>query len=130
MKSPIQIKPLAQEKIEDFLLYLNDHISDNGRDDTPLFLPISRDDLSLPEGIVDSFRKGQATSMDKLGWRRVFIAKNENHDIVGHIDLKSHNQAYTHHRAVMGMGVHREFRKMGLGSDAHRINSRLGQKRN
>ncbi len=50
-----------------------------------------------------------------MGWRRVLVAFNEMNDIVGHIDLKSHNQNYMNHRAILGMGVHRNFRKEGLG---------------
>ena len=116
MRNNLKIKPLSAEIIDDFFFYLNDHISDNGKANSPLFLPISRNDLSLPKSIVDSFRNGQSISIDQLGWRRVFIAVNEKNDIVGHIDLKSYNQNYTNHRAIMGMGVHRDCRKMGLGS--------------
>lgn len=115
MNSAINIYPLPAKRIDDFLLYLHDHISDNGAGHTPLFLPISRQDLRIPTGIKDSFINGMSMSLDKLGWRRVWIAMNAHRDIIGHIDLKSHNQAYTHHRAVMGMGVHRAYRKMGLG---------------
>ncbi len=115
MSNDIEIKPLTAKKIDDFFYYLNDHISDNGKDNSPLFLPISRNDLRIPEELIDSFRDGQSVSIDKLGWRRVFIAINEKNDIIGHIDLKSHSQNYTSHRAVMGMGVHRDYRKMGLG---------------
>ncbi len=116
MNHDIKIQPLIGERINDFLVYLNDHISDNGKENTPLFLPISREDLSLPPGLADSFRDGQSVSIDKLGWRRVFIAINEKNDIIGHIDLKSHHQNYTSHRAIMGMGVDRTYRKVGLGS--------------
>lgn len=116
MARDIKIKPLASERIDEFLAYLNDHISDNGEENTPLFLPISRDDLSLPIAVADSFRKGQSLSLNELGWRRAFIAVNEKDEIIGHIDLKSLNQNYTGHRALMGMGVDRDYRKEGLGS--------------
>lgn len=109
------IKPLTSEETDQFLTYLNDHISDNGKNGTPLFLPISRSDLKLPASIADSFRQGQSISIDQPGWRRVFIALNEKEEIIGHADLKSHNQSYTGHRAVLGMGVDRNYRQMGLG---------------
>ena len=115
MNNDIRIKPLADENGNDFFIYLNDHISDNGKNSTPLFLPISREDLELPKTIIDSFRNGQSTPVNELGWRRVLIAVNKKDEIVGHIDLKSPHQSYTHHRAVMGMGVHRDYRKKGLG---------------
>ncbi|GAB5554844.1 MAG: GNAT family N-acetyltransferase [Saprospiraceae bacterium] len=112
----MNVKPLIAERIDDFITYLNDHISDNGKKNTPLFLPISRENLSLTMGMIDSFRDGQSVSINKLGWRRVFIAVNKKNEIIGHIDIKSHNQNYTNHRALMGMGVHRAHRKKGLGS--------------
>lgn len=115
MKSEIEIKPLAEERIDDFFCYLTDHISDNGKDNSPLFQPISINNLSIPKGLVDSFKDGQSISMDKSGWRRAFIAVNKMNDIIGHIDLKSHSQTYTHHRALLGMGVHRDYRQLGLG---------------
>lgn len=112
----MKIKPLKIERIDDFFVYLNDHISDNGKKNTPLFLPISREDLSIPMELIDSFRDGLSISINKLGWRRVLVAVNKKNEIIGHIDLKSYNQKYTNHRAIMGMGVHREHRKEGLGS--------------
>ena len=116
MNLEIEIKPLLADQIDDFFDYLNDHILDNGKNNTPLFLPISREHLNLPPTLIDNFKDGQSISINKLGWRRVFIAINKQNEIVGHIDLKSHNQNYTYHRAIMGMGVHREYRKKGLGS--------------
>ncbi len=115
MKSEIVIDLLTAERFDDFLFYLNDHISDNGKDNSPLFLPISRKDLSLSKEVKDSFRSGLSISIDNLGWRRVLIAVNKNGEIIGHIDLKSHNQNYTKHRAILGMGVQQDHRKVGVG---------------
>lgn len=107
VKSEIKIEPLIAERIDDFFVYLNDHISDNGKNNASLFLPISKDDLNIPMELIGNFRDGHSISINKLGWRRVLIALNKKDKIIGHIDLKSHNQKYTNHRAVMGMGVHR-----------------------
>lgn len=115
MKSEIEIKPLPSEEFDDFFLYLNDHISDNGRDGTALFIPISQEHLSVSEELKTSFKNGQTIAVGESGWRRLFVARNKAGDILGHIDLKSHNQNYTEHRAVLGMGVHRDYRKIGLG---------------
>ncbi len=116
MRNDFNIGPLSDHRIKEFFDYLNDHISDNGKDDTPMFLPISRQDLKLPKEIEKSFKEGQDISMDGKGWRRIFIASNNEGKIIGHIDLKSQNQNYTNHRAMLGMGVHRAYRKQGLGS--------------
>ena len=115
MTSDVHIKPLMISDIEQFFLYLDDHISDNGRDDSPLFLPISRNDLSLSKALITKFKKGLKTSIGELGWRRGLLAMNTEDQIVGHIDLRSDVQKYTAHRAILGMGVHRDYRKMGIG---------------
>ncbi|MEM7087145.1 MAG: GNAT family N-acetyltransferase [Bacteroidota bacterium] len=116
MRIDVTVESLTQERVGAFFSYLNDHISDNGKDNAPLFLPISKNDLTLPKSVGDSFRNGQSISLGQLGWRRVFIAIDEKNHIIGHIDLRSHTENYTSHRALMGMGVHRDYRKMGLGS--------------
>ncbi len=109
------IRLLEIERMDEFLTYLSDHISDNGKDNTDLFLPISRSELNISKDLVNSFKNGQSIRIGELYWRRVFIAENKNNKIVGHIDLKSLNQKYTKHRAMMGMGVHRDYRSEGLG---------------
>lgn len=116
MKYEIEIKQLLADEIEEFFIYLKDHIADNGKANTPLFLPISRNESGMPKGMKDSFKNGLSNSMDRVGWRRILIAKNKGKEIVGHIDLRSYDQNYSHHRAVLGMGVHRDYRKMGVGS--------------
>ena len=116
MKKEMVIKPLIAERIDNFFVYLNDHISDNGKNNAPLFLPISRDNLNIPMELTTSFSNGLSTSIGTHGWRRVLIAVNNKDEIIGHIDLKSHNQNNTQHRAVMGMGVDRDNRKKGLGN--------------
>ncbi|MFC4635319.1 GNAT family N-acetyltransferase [Dokdonia ponticola] len=51
----------------------------------------------------------------KIGWRRVLIAVNNKNQILGHIDVKSYDQKHTSHRAILGMGVHRDHRRQGVG---------------
>ncbi|MEL6676452.1 MAG: GNAT family N-acetyltransferase [Bacteroidota bacterium] len=116
MNQAINIIPLNADNMAQFLVYLQDHISDNGQGSTPLFLPISRWNLRLPEHLADSFQKGLDLDTHTTGWRRGFMAIDQKGEIAGHIDLRSHPQAHTLHRALLGMGVHRDFRKKGLGS--------------
>jgi ribosomal protein S18 acetylase RimI-like enzyme len=37
--------------------------------------------------------------------------------IVGHVDLRSHPEKLTEHRCLLGMGVHRQHRRRGIGED-------------
>ncbi len=111
-----KVIPLHEEKYNEFFIYLKDHISDNGKNNTLKFLPLSIENSNITKEIVDSFKVGQKIPVGKIGWRRVLIAVNNSKEIIGHIDLKSYNQKHTNHRAIMGMGVHRDYRRQGVGS--------------
>lgn len=111
----MQINPLSLDQLPVFLEYLQDHISDNGKDGAPRFLPIPRSPKKLPDSLQTSLRTGHATPAGSLGWRRVLVATDEHGRFMGHIDLASLNKENTSHRAMLGMGVHRDHRKKGLG---------------
>ncbi len=110
-----QIHLLAHDELEDFFTYLNDHLADNGSADTPLFQPLARNDSWIPDEMVASFRAGMLVPVGEPGWRRVWVALAADGAIVGHIDLRAHPKRYANHRALLGMGVHRDCRKGGLG---------------
>ena len=111
----MQIKPLSIDQLHSFLAYLQDHISDNGKDGAPRFLPIPRSPKNLPDSLLKSLKTGHAKLIGTLGWRRVLVATDEQDRFMGHIDLASLNKENTSHRAMLGMGVHRDHRKKGLG---------------
>ncbi|RST49422.1 N-acetyltransferase [Variovorax sp. MHTC-1] len=35
--------------------------------------------------------------------------------MIGHVDLRAHPTPYMVHRCLLGMGVHREWRRSGIG---------------
>lgn len=111
------IIPLNEGRYNKFFIYLKDHISDNGKNNTLKFLPLSIENNNIPKEIVDSIKVGQNIPVGKIGWRRVLIALNNSKEIIGHIDLKSYNQKHTNHIAIMGMGVHRDYRRQGVGGN-------------
>jgi len=111
----IQIVPLQAEGVLLFLAYLNDHLSDNGREQTPLFQPLSPSDSKVSDAMQLSFATGLTLEIDEVGWRRVWVARNELGNIVGHIDLRAHRERHTSHRALLGMGVDRNHRRQGIG---------------
>jgi ribosomal protein S18 acetylase RimI-like enzyme len=53
--------------------------------------------------------------VSQAGWRRFWVARNANGQIVGHIDLRAHAESFAEHRCLLGMGVDRGHRKIGLG---------------
>lgn len=113
--SSIQVNRLPIEDIPLFMIYLEDHLSDNGTSQTPLFQPLSREDSKVSAQMKQSFASGLSLPSDQSGWRRVWVARNELGAIVGHIDLRAHREKNTLHRALLGMGVDRDHRRMGIG---------------
>ena len=109
------IEQLTPGDFDLFLAYLNDHLSDNGRDGTGYFQPLSRDDSRFPADKADAFRTGMGVDFGAPGWRRVWVARDADGRIGGHIDLRAHAERYAAHRCLLGMGVDRGQRKAGLG---------------
>lgn len=111
----MNIQLATLEDLDKFFIYINDHLTDNGKDGHSLFQPLSRSESRVNDALETRFREGIQKPIDKLGWRRLWIALDDESRIVGHIDIRSHMEANTSHRALLGMGVDRSFRKQGLG---------------
>lgn len=109
------IELLTPDDFDVFLLYLNDHLSDNGRDGTGYFQPLSREDSRFPADKEDAFKTGMRIEVGAPGWRRVWVARDAEGRIAGHIDLRAHAERYAAHRCLLGMGVDRGQRQAGLG---------------
>ena len=45
-----------------------------------------------------------------------YVARVSNRRIVGRIDLRSHPVRFAEHRCLLGLGVHRNHRRLGLGA--------------
>jgi ribosomal protein S18 acetylase RimI-like enzyme len=112
----ISIEPLDPAGFDAFLAYLNDHLSDNGRGDTAYFQPQPRDASRFPADKAEALKTGMRTEVGEMGWRRVWVARGSEGTIIGHIDLRAHAERYAAHRCMLGMGVDRDHRKLGLGS--------------
>jgi len=111
----LTIRPLQSEELAAFLHYLNDHLRDNGRDGAPLFQPMSRSSPGFPPDKAAAFSSGLRAPLGQRGWRRVWVALKEG-EIMGHIDLRARPELAAAHRCLLGMGVHRDARRSGLGS--------------
>jgi len=112
----IQIESLNESGCDEFFLYLNDHRSDNGTEDVGYFMPLSKSESRFPSDKEQSFRVGLGVSVGSCGWRRAWVARAANHQIVGHVDLRSHPVRFAEHRCLLGMGVDRHHRRVGLGA--------------
>ena len=98
-----------------FFLYLADQLTDNGRAGNPLFQPMSRSQAGMPPGGEAAFTNGLAAPRTASGWRRLWLAADAA-GIHGHVDLRARPEPASAHRALLGMGVHRDARRLGLGT--------------
>jgi ribosomal protein S18 acetylase RimI-like enzyme len=112
----IMIESLDESGCEEFFSYLNDHRSDNGKGENGYFMPRSQSESRFPADKEKSYRDGLNVPVGSPGWRRAWVARVSSRGIVGHIDLWSHPVRFAEHRCLLGMGVHRNHRKLGLGA--------------
>jgi ribosomal protein S18 acetylase RimI-like enzyme len=112
----LTIRPAGEADLAPFFAYLDDHLRDNGRDGAALFQPLSREQSQLPAGVRISFIKGLDIPVGEPGWRRLWLALDACGSIAGHIDLRGRPEPAARHRAMLGMGVHRAWRRRGLGT--------------
>lgn len=109
------ITALREECLDPFFQYLQKHISENGLNGTPPFLPLTSLQSTLSDGIRSKFTEGLRKSFGEDGWRRTWIAMDEAHNVQGHIDLRSNGQLNATHRVVLGMGVDSNSRRQNIG---------------
>ena len=112
----LTIRPAVREDLPVFFLYLNDHLRENGSGGTAMFMPIPRSESVISPEKQTSFRTGIDTPVGQSGWRHGWLALTPDGSIAGHIDLRARPEKTCAHRALLGMGVHRDYRKMGLGA--------------
>ncbi|MYN07385.1 GNAT family N-acetyltransferase [Pseudoduganella aquatica] len=108
------IRALDPRETEQFFVYLNDHLRDNGTHGHPLFQPMPRSQSVFPEEKAVAFIKGMGIAVGQPGWRRAWAATGQD-GILGHVDLRARPEGGSAHRALLGMGVHRMARRQGLG---------------
>jgi ribosomal protein S18 acetylase RimI-like enzyme len=111
----ILIRSLKHGDEARFFAYLDDHLADNGKNGTALFQPLSRTDSRYPADKRIAFASGLATPFGQPGWRSAWIAVDAQGAIAGHVDLRARPERHAEHRAMLGMGVHRDHRRQGLG---------------
>lgn len=109
------VEPLDAGDFAEFIVYLNDHLADNGGE-AGYFQPLPHGHSSFPAERAAPFRGGLEIAVGAKGWRRAWVARSAAGRIVGHIDLRAHPESFTGHRCLLGMGVDRSHRRAGLGA--------------
>lgn len=113
----ILIKELDNERLEDFFHYLTIQLSANGQNGATLHFPLSREQSILSNELMIKFKEGLSKEIGENGWRKVWVAFNEEGEIVGHTDIRSNNQLNSEHRVYLGMGVDINFRSLKIGQN-------------
>jgi ribosomal protein S18 acetylase RimI-like enzyme len=98
-----------------FFDYLENQLAENGVDKSPLFMPVARDKKSVSPQTKKKFEDGFSKNLDDLRFRKLWLAKDSLGKIIGHIDLRHHNDEHCLHRVLLGMGVGSNHRKKGIG---------------
>lgn len=105
---------VEDSELPKFIEYLADHLTDNNDGKTPLFQPMSREEIWPRDERLVSFREQIGIRVGIGRWRRLWKATTEDGDVVGHFDLHARPEPFTLHRARVGVGVHREHRRRGI----------------
>ncbi|KQQ88503.1 GNAT family N-acetyltransferase [Massilia sp. Leaf139] len=113
--APPLIQGVGAADLPALFVYLDDHLQDNGRAGTPLFQPMARADSRFPVDKRAAFAIGLGAAVGAPGWRRAWMALDADGAICGHVDLRARPERASSHRCLLGMGVHRDFRRQGLG---------------
>jgi ribosomal protein S18 acetylase RimI-like enzyme len=111
------VRPANETDLPAFFAYLDDHLRDNDTGGTPRFQPLLPGQPRIPAGLRLSFIKGVTIAAGEPGWRRLWLALGPTGDIAGHVDLRARPEPASSHRAMLGMGVHRAYRRRGLGKE-------------
>jgi ribosomal protein S18 acetylase RimI-like enzyme len=116
MAGALSIRAAVHTDLGALFAYLNEHLADNGKGGTALFQPMARSESRFPADKEAGFITGLGKQVGEPGWRRAWIAQDETGAIAGHIDLRARQEGPAAHRALLGMGVHRDYRRQGLGT--------------
>jgi ribosomal protein S18 acetylase RimI-like enzyme len=114
MNTPV-IELLEPSEFDSFFTYLNRHVSENGDSKTGYFQPLPRAESTFTSERASAFIAGFELAIGAHGWRRAWVARGDDRQILGHIDLRSHRERYAAHRCLLGMGVDSQSRQRGLG---------------
>jgi ribosomal protein S18 acetylase RimI-like enzyme len=111
----LAIATLGEADLDDFFDYLGEQLSENGRDGH-WFMPLAPTDAGVPPAKRQAFQGGFATPFGQAGWRRGWLARDAHGRVCGHVDLRACESPACAHRCVLGMGVRRDMRRLGLAS--------------
>jgi GNAT superfamily N-acetyltransferase len=114
--SAVRIEAVAAGGFDALFDYLGGQLAENGCDG-PYFqaMPRGECDAGVPADTQRSFSAGLVVPVGEPGWRRAWVARDAGGRVIGHVDLRAHPELHTGHRCLLGMGVGRVHRRIGIG---------------
>jgi len=80
-----------------------------------VFIPVSKTVNELSDSTKSSFLNGASIEFGVIGWRKLWVVKDDTGLVKGHVDLRHHNDITLSNRVLLGMGVDSSYRKKGVG---------------
>lgn len=111
----MEIVEAKRSDLDSFFKYIGAQLVENADDASPLFQPIAKQNCMVTEQFKAKFRDGFEHSPGQQGWRKLWVVKDSNQRVVGHIDLRHYGEEHKCHRVLLGMGVDSSLRKQGFG---------------
>ncbi|MZI94274.1 GNAT family N-acetyltransferase [Vibrio sp. CAIM 722] len=102
--------------LDAFFIHVQNQFDDNGMNGSPLFMPNNRGTARVNDSMRFNYEYGIGTCYSDIGWRRVWLAKDDHGKVMGDAVLKRDELETSSHRVWLGMGVARECRGCGVGT--------------
>lgn len=112
---PISITPAKVIDLEAFYHYAQQQFDTNGVGNTPLFMPDAPGTSVWGESLRQSYRQGLKAAQNQPTWRRLWLARNVQGEIVGDVSLRRDEFDDDNDRVWLGIGVSLGYRGHGLG---------------
>jgi len=111
----VEVVEAKRSDLDSFFEYIGGQLLENADDDSPLFQPIPKESCLVSEQLKTKFQDGFECSLGEHGWRKLWVIKDSNEQVIGHIDLRHYSEEHKFHRVRLGMGVDSSLRNQGLG---------------
>lgn len=111
----MRIRLLDEADLDVFVDHVVRHMAENNADGGPLFAPFA-EMPKTPDEVRDKNEVAWRADVGQQGWMRTWGAFDDAGKLVGHADLRDRGWGHTEHRALLGMGIIRAYRRRGLGT--------------
>ncbi|WP_068713810.1 GNAT family N-acetyltransferase [Vibrio tritonius] len=113
--SSVFITPATVLDLDAFYRYAQQQFDTNGMGNTPLFMPDAPGTSVWGESLKQAYKQGLTAAQNQPTWRRLWLARNEQKEIIGDVSLRRDEFDDDNDRVWLGIGVAHCYRGHGLG---------------